>query len=255
MSKLLIVEESTILCGIFKRLLNQDGGFEHNIVQTYKEAQECLSKNKYEFSVVSRTLLDANNGEVIALLNKYNIAPIVYTAKIDEGFMETFESANIIEYILRHRYDNVKYVVSRLKELKANKEKTILIVHNSETYGAYLEQNLVLHNFKVTVVKSAFEAIQKLKVHPDIRLMIVNNELDQVSGMEEVDGLELVRRVRKIKKDNLKIIALVSESNSYLTSFYLNEGADDYLVSQFFRNELYVRIYQNLRNIDQLTSY
>lgn len=247
MSRLLIVEESTILCGIFKRLLEKDGGFNYDIAQTHKEAEEYLSKYRYEFSVVSRTLPDAQNGEIIPLLNKYNVAPIVYTTSIDEDFMESFESANIIEYILRHRYDNVKYVVSRLNRLKENKKKTVLVAHESEIYRRYLKQNLSLHNFKVIMVESAYEALQKFEVNNEISLLIVNSELSQVNGLEKVDGLELVRRVRKMKLDNLKIIALASESNSYETSFFLNEGADDYLINQYSRDEFYVRIYQNLK--------
>lgn len=247
MSKLLIVEESKILCGIFKRLLDKESTFTYDVVQSYKEAQKLLSKFEYDFSVVSRTLPDANHGEIIALLNKHGVAPIVYTAEIDEDFMESFESANIVEYILRHRYDNVKYVISRLKELQENKKRTILIAHKSEIYKRYIKQNLLLHSFNVILVESAYEAIQKLEVHNEIALVIVNNELSQVNGLDEVDGLELVRRIRGMKKDNLKIIAIASEPNSYLTSYFLNEGADDYLIDQYSRNELYVRIYQNLK--------
>jgi len=246
MSKLLIVEESTILCGIFKRLLEKDGAFNFDIAQTYKEAKDYLSKYRYEFSVVSRTLPDANHGEIIALLNKHNVSPIVYTTKIDEDFIESFESANIVEYILRHRYDNVKYVIARLNTLKKNKQKTVLVVHESEIHRRYIKQNLALHHFKVLIVSSAYEAIQKLQVHPDIALMLVNPQLAQVNGLEDVDGLELVRRVRKMKLDKLKIIALATESNSYEISFFLNEGADDYLINQYSRDEFYVRIYQNI---------
>jgi putative two-component system response regulator len=141
-------------------------------------------------------------------------------------------------------------VISRLKQLKENKKRTILVVHKSEIYRRYLKQNLLLHNFRVVLVDSAYEAIQKLEIHPDINLLIVNNELAQVQGLEEVDGLELVRRVRKMKKENLKIIALALESNSYVTGYFLNEGADDYLITQHSRAEFYVRIYQNLKNID-----
>jgi putative two-component system response regulator len=247
MSKLLIVEESTILCGIFKRLLEQDGGFNFDIAQNYKTAKEFLSKYRYEFSVVSRTLPDASHGEIIALLNKHNVSPIVYTTEIDESFVESFESASIVEYILRHRYDNVKYVLSRLNRLKANKQITVIVAHKSEIFRRYIKQNLALHNFKVIMVDSAYEALQKIKIHNDVALVIVNKELEQVHGMDKVDGLELVRRIKELKRENLKIIALADESNSYQTSFFLNQGADDYLINQFSRDEFYVRIYQNLQ--------
>lgn len=247
MPKLLIVEESTILCGMFKRLLDKDGGFSYEIVKNYKQAQECLNKYRYEYAVVSRTLPDAKNGEIIALVNKHNVAPIVYTDVINEDLIENFESANIVEYVLRHRYDNVKYVISRLNQLKENKKRTVLVVHKSEIYRRYVKQNLSLHNFKVILLDSGYEAIQKLETNPEICLMIVNNELSQVNGLDELDGFGLIRKVRKLKGDSLKIIALASESNSYETSFFLNEGADDYLINQYSRDEFYVRIYQNLK--------
>jgi putative two-component system response regulator len=236
-----------MLRGIFKKLLDQDGGFDFDIVKSYKDAKDCLSKCRYEFAVVSRTLPDANHGEVIALLNKYDVAPIVYTSQIDEDLIESFESANVVEYILRHRYDNVKYVVSRLNQLKENKQRTVLVVHKSEIYRRYIKQNLSLHYFNVIMVESAYEALQKLEVNKDISLMIVNEELSQVQGLEELDGLELVRRVRQLKRTNLSIIALADHPNSYTTSFFLNEGADDYLINQYSRDEFYVRIYQNLK--------
>ena len=249
MSKLLIVEESTILCGIFKKLLEQEDSFNFDIVQTYKEAKVYLSKYRYEFSVVSRSLSDANHGEIIALLNKHNVSPIVYTTSIDEDFIESFESASIVEYILRHRYDNVKYVVKRLNELKENKKRTVLIAHNSAIYRRYLKQNLTLHHFKVIAVGSAHEALNKLELHPEINLLLVNPILAQEDVTNEVNGLELVRRVRKMKRNNLKIIAVAEESNSLDTSFFLNEGADDYLINQFSRDEFYIRIYQNLKHL------
>jgi putative two-component system response regulator len=248
MSRLLVVEESTILCGIFKKLLDKEKLFTFDIVQNYKDAQEHLNKYEYEFAVVSRTLPDASHGEIIALVNKHDIPPIVYATEIDEEFMESFESARIVEYILRHRYDNVKYVVARLKQLEENKKRTVLVAHKSEIYRRYLKQNLLLHNFNVILVKSAYEAIQKFEVYSDIDILIVNNELEQVSGLEDINGLELVRRVRKMHHDNLNIIAIAVETNSHLTRYFLNEGADDYLLSQHSRSEFYVRIYQNLKN-------
>jgi len=250
MSRLLIVEEDSTLCTIFKQLLDTENTFQVDIVQTYKEAQVYLNRYRYEFSVVSRTLPDATEGKIIALLNKYNVAPIVYATEIDEDFIESYESASIVEYILRHRYANVEHVVARLRELQKNKKRLVVIAHKSEIYARYLKQNLLLHNFQVIVTHTAPEAIKKLELHPLADILIVDNELKQLAGLDGFDGIELVKRVKKLNLQNLKIISLASESNAYITSRFLNEGADDYLINQYSRDEFYIRIYQNLNNHD-----
>ncbi len=249
MIKLLIVEDRVILRNVFASLLQKDGSFEFDIVSSYKEAKSLLSSRKYECAVASRVLSDAKNGEIIALLNKYTIAPIIYVDEIDEEFIDSFESAHIVDYILKHRHDNVQYAIKKLKQLQENKKSTVLIVHSSSIYQRFLKHNLELHNFKVIMVDSAFEALQKLEVYSDIRLVIVENNLVNVAGLEKVDGVELVRKIRQMKKENIAILSIAEESNSYITSCFLNEGADDYIIDQFSRDEFYVRIYQNIKTI------
>ena len=99
MIKLLIVEERVILRGVFNSLLCKDNVFDFDIVETYQEAKELLNNKKYEYAVVSRTLKDAKDGEIIALLNRYDIAPIVYIDELDEEFIDSFESAHIVDYV------------------------------------------------------------------------------------------------------------------------------------------------------------
>jgi len=249
MVRLLIVEKSVIICAVFKKVLKEDGTFIFDIAHTYAEAEKLLSQNSYDFAVGDRALPDAKDGKIISLLNKHNIAPIVYTKEIDEDFVESFESANIIDYILKHRHDNVVYVVEKLKQLQANKNKIILIAHTSLTYISYLKNNLEMHNFQVLAVSSAYEALSKLENYSNIALMIVDKDLANIHGLDEMNGLELVRKVRETKSyESLAILSLADESSSYTTSFFLNEGADDFLVMPFSRDEFYKRIYQNLRD-------
>jgi len=249
MIRLLIVEKSVIICAVFKRLLNEDGNYIFDIAHSYGEAEEFLSKNSYDFAVGDRTLPDAKDGKVISLLNKHGIAPIVYTKEIDEEFIESFESANIIDYILKHRHDNVVYVLDKLKQLQVNKHTSILVVHPSLTYINYLKNNLEIHNFQVIAVSNAYEALAELDKHSNIKLMIVEKDLANIKGLDTMNGLQLVRKIRDTKKhENLGILSLASESTSYTTSFFLNEGADDFLIMPFSRDEFYKRIYQNLKD-------
>ena len=242
MPKLLVVQESNIARGVFKELLDKDGGFEYVLVGSYKEAKQELLKTRYEFAVVDISLKDAPNGEVIALLNKHNIAPLVYIKAFDEDFFEVFEGAQIVDYILKQNHNNTFIAMQKLQRLRENKKVTLLVVNDSHIYSVYLKQNLKLHSFKVISATNNEEALEKLELHPDIQLMIIDN------SEPYVNALELIEVIRKHKTaGEMKILTLADEANSYETAEYLNLGADDYLVKQFSRSEFYVRIYKNIK--------
>lgn len=249
MAKLLIIEDSKMLCGIFETLLSKYTEFDFEIANTYAEAEKFLKTMRYEFAVADMNLPDAKHGEIIALLNKHNVAPIVFTGIFDEDFREGFESAHIVDYILKERYDNIISVVEKLKQLEENKKKTVLVVDDSHTYLNYLKQNLQLHYFKIITASNGKEALKKLEEHPEIELMITDYH------MPIMNGLDLVRRVRKkLSTKDLSIIVLTSETNSYTTSRFLKEGANDYITKPFSRDEFYARIYQNIKNLDLFES-
>jgi len=249
MAKLLIIEDSKMLCGIFESLLEKYTNFDFTIANTFSEAQEYLKRTRYEFAVADMNLPDAHNGEIIALLNRHNVSPIVFTGIFDEDFRDGFESAHIVDYILKERYDNIISVVEKLKQLELNKQKTVLIVDDSHTYLNYLKQNLQLHYFKILTASNGVEAIKILDEHPEVELMITDYH------MPLMDGLELVRKVRKkLNKKDISIIVLTSETNSYTTSRFLKEGANDYITKPFSRDEFYARIYQNITTHDLFES-
>ena len=242
MSKLLIVEGSNILKGMFKTLLDAENAFDYQLVGTYKEAKKLLAQSRYEFAVVEHKLKDAPHGEIIALFNKHNIAPLIFTSEIDEDFFEAFESANISDYILKEKFNNVASVIKKLKQFQENKKVTILTVNDSHIYTTYLKHNLGLQSFKVITTSNNEEALQKIKLHPELKLMIINN------SEPYVNALALIKDIKAEKNaPNLKILVLSEETNSYETATLLNAGADDYLVKDFSRKEFYVRVYQNTK--------
>ena len=244
MAKLLVVQKSVIVRGVFKELLEKNTDFEYDTVATYAQAKELLEKKTYSYGVVERNLEDAPKGEIIALFNKHNIAPLVFTKEIDEVFFDSFESAKIVDYILKQKYNNITYVVQRLKQLQANKNITVLVVSDSSTYGSYLKENLNIHNFNVLSATNNQEAYEKLEINPDISLMIVDNIEPNINALELIENI----RQRKDKK-SLKIMVLAEKPNLYFTSSLLNAGANDYIIKPFSRDEFYVRVYQNIKLI------
>ncbi len=249
MANLLIVEDSKMLCKVFDDLLSKYTDFNYDIVQTYDEAKQHISKKRYEFAVADMNLPDAKHGEIIALLNKHNIAPIVFTGIFNEEFRDGFENAFIVDYVLKERYDNIVYVVEKLKQLQSNKKKKVLIVDDSVLYSNYLKQNLLIHHFKVISAANGKEALLRLEAHPDIELVITDYH------MPEMDGLEFLRKVRKTRtKKNLSVLVLTSDTNSYTTSKFLKDGANDYITKPFSRDEFYARIYQNIETVELFES-
>jgi putative two-component system response regulator len=246
MSRVLIVEDSPFLANVLAELMNKYTNFEYDLALNYKEAEELLEKHSYDYAITDLHLPDVKTGQIIPLVNQYNIAPIVFTSNLNKEFRESFETARIVDYVLKERYENVVYVIEKTLQLEANKQKTILIVDDSMTYRYYLKHNLKMHNFVIIEASDGAEALRKLKhENGDIDLVIVDYY------MPIMDGLEFTRKARKLyTKKELSIIALTADENSYTTSLFLKEGANDYISKPFSRDEFYARIYQNMEQLD-----
>lgn len=243
--RVLIVEDSQMLCRILSELMDRYTNFHYDIAATYAEAEALLQQHTYDFAVTDLHLPDANDGQIVALVNRYEIAPIIFTADMDETLRDAFESSNIIDYVLKERYDNIIYVVEKLLQLEANRRKKVLIVDDSLTYRFYLKNNLAMHQFRIFEAANGEAALRIIDEHPDIELILTDYH------MPVMDGLEFTRRVRrKHNKKEMAIIALSSDTGSYATSRFLKEGANDYITKPFSRDEFYARIYQNIDDIE-----
>jgi putative two-component system response regulator len=241
MRSVLVVEESAIVRGVFQKLFDESELFTYDLVGSYAEAKEILEKQQYDYGVVERILSDAPKGEIIALFNKHNIAPLVFTKEIDEEFFESFEGAQIIDYMIKQKYNNVTQVLEKLKQVEKNKETKVLVHSKSTLFSRYLTQNLNLHGFEVLLVKNADEIYEVLQNNVQIALLIIDE------GEFYTDSLKIVENIRRFKSSKeIKILALSNETNTYEISTLLNNGVDDYLIKPFSRTEFYVRVYQNI---------
>lgn len=230
-----------MLSKIMLDLLYKYTSFKVDMAESYEEAQQYLKRYRYDFAVTDLHLPDANEGQIIPLVNRHNIAPIIFTGDIDEEFRETFESANIVDYVLKERYSNIIYVVEKLLQLEANRKKTILLVDDSLTFRYFLKNNLLLHQFNVLEANNGETALKTLELHPEIEMVITDFH------MPVMDGLQLTREIRKKhSKRDLAVLVLTTESNSYTTSKFLKEGANDYITKPFSRDEFYARLYHNV---------
>lgn len=245
MSRVLIIEDSKMLCTIMKDLLNRFTELDYDVAETYLQAEEFLKEHTYDYAVTDLHLPDCKDGEAVTLVNKHDLAPIIFTSDMSEELRDSFESSNIVDYILKERYDNIVAVIERLLQLEANRRKKVLIVDDSLTYRYYLKNNLEMHQFIVLEAENGSKALTVIEENPDIELIITDYY------MPIMDGLELTRKVRKkFSKKDMAIITLTGETKSFITSKFLKEGANDYITKPFSRDELYARIYQNIDSLE-----
>src|SRR5690606_8287917 len=87
-------------------------------------------------------------------------------------------------------------------------------------------------------------ALLALEADPTIRLVIVDQEMP---GME---GVELTRRLRALRaRDKVAVIGISGNSDPSLIPRFLKNGANDFLRKPFSREEFFCRVSQN---VDQL---
>lgn len=92
--------------------------------------------------------------------------------------------------------------------------------------------------------KQALEVIQE---NQDIQLIITDH------NMPEMDGAELIERIRQIYgRDDMAIIGISSPDNSRISAKLLKAGANDFITKPFEVEEFYCRVSQNVGAISRI---
>lgn len=121
----------------------------------------------------------------------------------------------------------------------------ILIAEDEPAFRQLLEEMLVKWGYEVVVTQDGNEAWQVLSSKDAPRLAI----LDWM--MPGVDGVELCRRVRKVRPEPYTyLVLLTSQKRDEDLVTGMDAGADDYMIKPFTISELRVRLNAGRRIID-----
>jgi diguanylate cyclase (GGDEF)-like protein len=118
---------------------------------------------------------------------------------------------------------------------------TVLVVDDDIDIARFIEVNLRLEGFDVTVAHDGQEALEVINdAVPDLALLDVM--------MPRLDGVELCRRLRSDPLTaSLPVIMLTAKSLSADKVVGLTAGADDYIIKPFDTLELIARVRSTLR--------
>jgi len=248
LQRILVVEDDAVLRESTCRLLTADG-VETVPVGTAGEALAQLRGSKFDCMVLDLSLPDRNGFELLEEIAGSAASPppiIVYTGRAlsreDEQTLRRFSSSIIIkgarsperlldEVTLFLHQVEADLPADQQRMLKAARQRDavfdgrrVLIVEDDVRNIFALTSVLEPRGAKVEIARNGREALEHLRKHPGVDLVLMD------VMMPEMDGLEAMREIRKQRElAKLPIIALTAKAMSDDRENCLAAGANDYI--------------------------
>lgn len=116
----------------------------------------------------------------------------------------------------------------------------ILVVDDEKAIRRFLRASLSSHGYYVFESATGREAVERsVSSHPDAIILDL--------GLPDIDGIEVLRKIRKRSKMPIVILSVREEAADKVTA--LDAGADDYLTKPFSTGELLARLRAVMRRL------
>ena len=244
MKKLLIIEDNNAIASVIDRIANSLG-YLVTIAHSFSEVKDLLaSQPDFFIATVDYCLPDAYDGQVIPYVLEHNIPSIIMTGRMDDDIHRKLLKLPIIDYITKENAQAYHYLLKVLHFQLTNHKIGVLVVDDSLSARQYICRLLKRRNFTVYDAPDATKAMQVLDEIPSIKLLITDQEMPGISG------LELIQMIRKkyLKRD-LVIIGCSGMDSSFQSVRFIKSGANDFLKKPFCPEEFYCRV---LKSVEEL---
>ena len=245
--RLLVVEDSKSIALVIEKMA-VSLGYAVSIAPTFAVVKLLLAKkHNFFLATLDYGLPDAPNGEVIPFILQHNIPSIIMTGRIDDATHKKLLNQPIIDYITKENAQAYHYLLRILHGQLNNSKVGVLVVDSSLASRNHVCQLLKRRNFSVYDVDNGIKAVQMLEEKPDIKIVITEQDLTGMSG------LELLQKIRaKHPINELIIIAVASSEKSFQSARFIKNGADDFLRKPFCPEEFYCRVMQNIEKLQYI---
>ncbi|WP_299788769.1 response regulator [uncultured Shewanella sp.] len=258
---MLVVEDNKAIATVIGHI-GKSLGFHVTIAHSFSEVKKLLvSHQKFFVASVDYGLPDATEGEVIPYVLDHGIPSVVMTGRMNDKIHQKLLNLPIIDYITKENSQAYHYLLRVLHGQLTNHTTGVLVVDDSLSVRSYVCSLLKRRNFTVFEASDGGSALQLLKDNSEIKLLLTDQE------MPGMTGIELVQTIRKrYTERDLIIIGYSGIDRVYQSARFIKSGADDYLKKPFCPEEFYCRIFKNIEqlhyieeikmaaNVDYLTS-
>ena len=248
--KVLIVEDSRSLLYFQRSRIEEEFHYGIDTAMSLAETKELLESGDaadYFIALLDLNLPDAENGEVVDYVLGKGIPVVVFTATNNDDTRDRILSKNVVDYILKNNPNNFDYALRLVKFMHDNRNIEVMIVDDSSTARSELVRLLQRFPLKVYEAKEGTEALEVLKNHPKIKMVITDK------NMPVMDGVELTQHIRKdYSMDNLAIIGISSYGNSMTNVNFIKSGANDFIIKPFTDEVFVARFISNMLMLDYI---
>ena len=248
MPNVLIVEDSKVVGSIIKKKIESELHFSTKWVHTFAEARDLLEKygNEFFICLVGLYLPDSPNAEIVDYVISRNMPTIVFTGELSDAVREKVWSKKVIDYVIKEGGYNLDYVIHLISRVYKNRLVKVLAVDDSMVFLSRVSDLLSVHQYHVFQASDGVQALNILNSNPDIKLVITDY------SMPNMDGFQLVKEIRtKFSKEDISVIGM--SGDNLLAAKFIKLGANDFLSKEFFTEEFYCRITQNIEAVEHIT--
>ncbi|MDC0336348.1 diguanylate cyclase [Pseudodesulfovibrio sp.] len=246
-SRIIVLEPDSLFAKVLAMAIWSQSGMKPCIASTVSEAATLMHDHpEMVFSAV--VSLEAPGVEaMLDKLTQLSVPSIVYGTEFDEDTRKHLSTLSIADLVLGSR-DNLPVSVGKaLGRMARNRDVAILVADDSRSMRMALIRFLRTRRYTIIEATDGVEALEQLAKHPEIKLVITDNE------MPNMDGFTLVKEIRKSHSmDDLAVIGISAKTNSQLSVKFINNGANDFLQKPFLKEELFCRVNHNVEMLDRI---
>ncbi|WP_313251401.1 diguanylate cyclase [Stenotrophomonas sp.] len=248
--RILLVENSRTFTTMLRAAIEQRLELPVSVASTLAEAGELLEREQGWFLVLTGLVLaDGDRDHVVDYFVSRGLPTIVVSGVYDEDLRKRVLQQEIIDYVLKNTPGSVDYLVWLVQRMERNRRISALVVDDSPSARSYAAALLGMYGYHVTQAGDGPSALHALEADPAIRLVIVDQE------MPGMDGVELTRRLRALRaRDKVAVIGISGNSDPSLIPRFLKNGANDFLRKPFSREEFFCRVSQNVDQLELIGS-
>lgn len=185
--------------------------------------------------------------DLLNTMTENGIPAIAYGTDYTDEIRKHISTLSIAAIVVDEGKSLIKRVSKAIRKMADNQDVGILVVDDSRSMRMALIRFLATRRYKLIEAENGIEALKLLASHPEIKLVITDNEMPQM------DGFSLIREIRKsYSKDDLAVIGISAKTNSQLSVKFITNGANDFLNKPFLKEELFCRVDHNVDMLQRI---